>query len=55
MNNMKIWSRRFTVALGNHWKLERDCNAGSVNEWLAVFRNDEPNVIFIVNARKPRK
>lgn len=52
---MKIWSRRFTIALGNHWKYERDCNEMNVQEWLKVFRDDEPNVIFIASKRKPAK
>lgn len=52
---MKIWSRRFTPAQGNHWKLERECTAETVQQWLAIFRKDEPEVIFIGDTRKPPK
>lgn len=52
---MKIWSRRFTPALGNHWKLERECTKDTIQQWLSVFRADEPNVSFIGNNRKPAK
>lgn len=52
---MKIWSRRYTVAQGNHWKLERECNEADVQAWLKIFRDDEPNVCFIAYKRKPAK
>ena len=52
---MKIYSIRYSVAQGNHWRHERDCTAANVQEWLAVFRKDEPGVLFIGAARKPRK
>lgn len=49
----KIWSRRFTPARGNHWQEERSCNEADVQAWLAIFRGDEPGVIFVAQVRKP--
>ena len=51
---IKIWSRRYSVARGNHWQYERDSLDENVQSWLAVFRKDEPNVIFTASKRKPR-
>ena len=50
----KIWSKRFTPAKGNHWAHERDCTEETVQEWLKLFRNDEPNVCFIADTKKPK-
>lgn len=52
---LKIWSLRFTPAQGNHWSYERDATPETVQQWLAVFRADEPNVTFIATARKPAR
>ncbi len=50
---LKLYSLRHSVALGNHWRHERDVTDASAQEWLSVFRKDEPKVTFIVNNRKP--
>lgn len=52
----KLWSLRNTIARGNHWVLERECTEENVQEWLKVFRDDEPNVIFVAvkGNRKPK-
>ena len=50
---LKIYSIRFSVAQGNHWQYERDCTEENCQEWLAIFRADEPGVTFIANNRKP--
>lgn len=50
---MKIWSKRFTVAKGNHWVAERDCTEETAQAWLKIFRDDEPNVLFLASNRKP--
>lgn len=52
---MKIWSIRTSVAQGNHWQYERDCTEENCQEWLKVFRDDEPNVLFLASKRKPAK
>jgi len=54
-DEMKIWSRRFTPSLGNHWKVERECAPQAVQQWLAIFRADEPNTCFIGQSRRPAK
>lgn len=54
MTNYKIWSKRFTPARGNHWVHERDCSEETIQPWLKIYREDEPNVIFIGGTRKPR-
>lgn len=51
---MKIWSKRFSVARGNHWKMERDCDLSNFQAWLKIFREDEPKVLFIASSRKPK-
>ncbi len=50
----KIWSIRFSIARGNHYVLERECSVSDAQEWLKIFREDEPNVIFLASFRKPR-
>lgn len=52
---MKIWSIRISVAQGNHWQHERDCTDETVQEWLKIYRSDEPNVLFLASARKPAR
>lgn len=52
---LKIWSKRWSVARGNHWQYERDTSEENCQAWLKVFRDDEPNVIFIASKRKPSK
>lgn len=52
---MKIWSKRFSVAKGNHWVAERDCREEDAQAWLKIFREDEPKVLFIASKRKPSK
>lgn len=52
---LKIYSIRYSVAQGNHWQYERDCTEANVQEWLAVFRKDEPGVTFIASKRKPAR
>lgn len=50
---MKIWSRRTSIAQGNHWRYERDCTDDNCQAWLKIFRDDEPNVLFLATKRKP--
>lgn len=50
---MKLWSRRYSPARGNFWKIERDVTDETAQGWLAVFRKNEPGVIFLVSKRKP--
>ena len=50
-----LWSLRYSIARGNHWQNERECNDDTANEWLATFKKDEPKVLFLLQKgkRKP--
>lgn len=50
---MKIYSKRFSPARGNHWVVERDCTEETAQEWLKIFRDDEPAVLFLASNRMP--
>jgi hypothetical protein len=50
---MKIWSLRHTASNGTHMKHERDCLEVDAQDWLSVFRGDEPKVIFLASHKKP--
>ena len=51
---LKLWSRRYSPARGWRWREERACSPENAEAWLRVFCADEPNVAFVVAARKPR-
>lgn len=51
---MQIWSKRYSHAKGNYWKAERYVsNEVDIPAWLEVFRNDEPDIIFIASSTRP--
>lgn len=50
---MTLWSRRTSPAQGNYWKAERDVTEQTAQDWLKVFRDDEPLCNFVVSKRKP--
>jgi len=50
---IKIWSRRNSPARGAFWQLERDCIEATIQGWIKIYRDDEPEVIFLGSARKP--
>lgn len=51
---LKIWSKRWSVARGNHWVCERDSLPENAQAWLKIFRDDEPNVLFVASKRQPK-
>ena len=51
---MTLWSIRWSVGKGNHLVAERKVTTANVDEWLRVFRKDEPGVTFMVSDLKPR-
>lgn len=58
MNKQKeltLWSSRFSVAYGNHFVAERKVTEETAQDWLKIFREDEPNVLFLVCKNKPKK
>lgn len=50
---LTIWSTRTSIANGNHQVAERKCDEADAQAWLKIFRDDEPNVIFVACKRKP--
>lgn len=50
---MKLWSQRFSIANGWHWKLERQIKPEETEQWLKVFRFDEPGILFVASEKKP--
>lgn len=54
MNTITLWSKRYTFARGWHWKLERECDETTKEQWLKVFQESEPNIEFKLSNRKPK-
>jgi hypothetical protein len=54
MNPLTLWSLRTSVAHGRHFVAERQVTAATADQWLSIFRKDEPSVLFIVSARRPK-
>ena len=50
---LKIYSKRWNAFRGAHWAIERDCNPDNVQDWLKIFRADEPGVVFVASKRRP--
>jgi hypothetical protein len=51
---ISLWGLRHTFAWGWRWKKERDCYITTADEWLALFRKDEPLIQFILAKKKPK-
>lgn len=54
MDTLTLWSRRWAVTRGWHWRAERACAEITAHTWLSVFQADEPGVRFTLAYRKPR-
>lgn len=52
---LTLWSARTSVAQGNHFVAERKVTEETAQDWLKIFREDEPNVLFLVCKNKPKK
>lgn len=52
---LTLWSARLSVAQGNHFVAERKVTEETAQDWLKIFREDEPNVLFLVCKNKPKK
>lgn len=52
---MNIYSKRYSVAKGNHWVIEREVKEEDAQAWLNIFREDEPSIIFIACNKKEAK
>ena len=53
-NKMKLWAGRTSVVDGYRFVAEREVTEETSQQWLKVYRDDEPGVIFIVSATKPK-
>lgn len=53
MNELSLWSLRNSIAYGEHFKRERYCSKKTAQEWLDIYSKDEPNVLFVISAKKP--
>lgn len=52
---LTLWSLRTSVAKGNHFVSERKVTEETAQQWLEIFRKDEPNVLFLVSDTKPKQ
>jgi hypothetical protein len=53
-NEMTLWAGRFSVTSGYGFVAERKVTEETAQDWLEVFRKDEPGVIFLVSKTKPK-
>ena len=51
---LTLWSLRTTIGKGNHFVGERVVKEEDCQEWLKIFRKDEPEVLFLVCENKPK-
>lgn len=52
-NWISLWSLRQSIAWGWYWRKERDCQESTANDWLRVFRKDEPEIEFKLAKKCP--
>jgi hypothetical protein len=52
--HLSVYSKRWAVGQGAHWRYERDVSPDSRDKWLAIFQRDEPSITFIVSEGRPR-
>ena len=53
MKTTNLYSIRHNFAFGWHYKHERECDVTTAQEWLEVFRNDEPGIAFVLSKKMP--
>lgn len=51
---LTLWAGRNNGARGYEFVAERQVQENEAQQWLSIFRSDEPNVIFIVSKNKPK-
>lgn len=54
MKTVNLYSKRFSISRGWHWKLERVCNKDVASNWLKVFTKDEPMIEFKLATKQPK-
>ena len=50
---LHLWALRWTVARGWQWEKMREVTHDTAQQWLEIFKKDEPEVRFTVNTSKP--
>ena len=50
MSALRLWKYGRITGL---WRAERTVTPDTSAQWLAIYRRDEPEEIFIVSARRP--
>jgi len=53
-NTLTLWSSRTSPVRGNHFVAEREVTEETAQQWLKVFREDEPGILFLVSKNKPK-
>lgn len=53
-NETVLWSKRWSVAKGWHWQVDRYCFKSEAQGWLEVFKKDEPEIEFVISNRTPK-
>lgn len=53
MKPVYLFSHRFSVARGWHWKVEREVTRETMEQWRQVYEQDEPGVPFYAGVRHP--
>lgn len=51
VDTIRLW--RYNQITG-YWRIERTCSRRTADDWLTIFRRDEPNAIFTLSENKPR-
>ena len=54
MKTLTLWSLRTNPARGNYFVAERQVTEETAQAWLAIYQADEPGVLFVATARKPK-
>lgn len=54
VKTLTLWAGRTTVGYGYNFVAEREVTEANAQDWLKVYREDEPGVTFIVCKNKPK-
>lgn len=53
-SKLTLWAGRTSVSEGYRFVAEREVTEETAQEWLKIYRADEPGVIFIVSKNRPK-
>ena len=51
---LTLWAGRNSATEGYRFVAEREVTEATAQDWLKIYREDEPSIIFIVSAKKPK-